>query len=60
VEGEQMFIAWDYEGANVKYLLCSFEGIYALDVINKLKYLLYRDIPRELHVYDTSNYFNTI
>ncbi len=55
-----MFIAWDYEGANVKYLLCSFEGIYALDVINKLKYLLYRDIPRELHVYDTSNYFNTI
>jgi hypothetical protein len=48
-----MFIAWDYKGANVKYLPCLFEGIYLLDVINMLKDLLYKDIPRELHVYDT-------
>jgi hypothetical protein len=48
-----MFIAWDYKGANVKYLPCLFEGIYVLDVINMLKDLLYKDIPKELHVYDT-------
>ncbi len=48
-----MFIAWDYKGANVKYLPCLFEGLYVLDVINMSKYLLYKDIPGELHVYDT-------
>jgi hypothetical protein len=48
-----MFITWDYKGADVKYLPCLFEGIYVLDVINMLKDLLYKDIPGELHVYDT-------
>ncbi len=59
-KGEQMFVAWDYKSANVKYMTCAFEGSYALDFINMLKDLLYKDTPRELHVYDTHGYFNTI
>jgi hypothetical protein len=34
MEGEWMFVAWDYKGANVKYLTYVFEGIYVLDVVN--------------------------
>jgi hypothetical protein len=47
IEGEQVFVTWDYKGANVKYLPCAFERIYVLDVINMLKDLLYEDIPKE-------------
>ncbi len=57
-KGEQMFVAW-WKKINVKYMTCEFEGPYALDVINMLKDLLYKDIPREFHVYDTHDY-NTI
>ncbi len=45
---------------DVKYLPCAFEGVYALDVVNMLEYLLYKDIPKELHVYDMHDYFNII
>jgi hypothetical protein len=33
------------------YLPCAFGG-YVLDVVNMLENYLYKDIPRELHVYD--------
>ncbi len=60
MDGEQMFIVWDYNSVDVKYLPCTFDGIYILDVTNMLEDLLYNDIPRELHVYNTHDYFNTI
>lgn len=60
VDGEWVFAAWNYKSANVKYLSCTFEGVYALDVINMPKDLLYKDILKELHVYDIHDYFNTI
>ncbi len=60
VEGEQVFVAQDYKGVDVKYLSCVFERVYVLDVINMPKDLLYKDIPMELHVYNTHDYFNTI
>jgi hypothetical protein len=50
-----MFTTWDY-----KFILCPFEGVYTLDVINILQDFLYENIPRELQVYDTHDYFNTI
>ncbi len=60
MDGEQMFTVWDHNGVDVKYLSCVFNGIYVLDVKNMPKDLLYNDIPRELHVYNTHDYFNTI
>jgi hypothetical protein len=60
VKGNQMFVTWDYKGANVKYLSCAFEGIYILDAINMPKDLFYEDMPKEFHVYGTHAYFNTI
>jgi hypothetical protein len=60
MDGEQTYIVWDHNGVDVKYLPCVFDGIYVLDVTNMLKDLLYNDIPRELHVYNTHDYFNTI
>ncbi len=60
VEGERVFVAWDYKGANVKCLSCPFEGIYILNVINMSKDLLYKGVPKKLHIYDTQDYFNTI
>jgi hypothetical protein len=60
VDGEQRFIAWDHNGAYVKCLLCAFDGVYVLDLINIPKDLLYKNIPVELHVYHTHDYFNTI
>ncbi len=60
-KGEQMFVAWDYKGANVKYLPCAFEGVYALNVaMNMLEDSLYKYIPKEFHVYNTHDYFNKI
>lgn len=41
-KGEQMFVAWDYKSANVKYMTCAFERSYALDFINMLKDLYIR------------------
>jgi hypothetical protein len=56
-----MFIAWDYKGVDLlTYWQCAFEGEYDFDVINLLKGLLYKDIPKEFHVYDTQDYFSTI
>jgi hypothetical protein len=56
-----MFIAWGYKGVDLlTYWQCAFEGEYDFDVIKLLKGLLYKDIPKELHVYDTQDYFNTI
>jgi hypothetical protein len=49
-----------HNGVDVKYLPCVFDGIYVLDVMNMPKDLLYNDIPRELHIYNTHEYFNTI
>ncbi len=60
MEGEQMFIIWDYNGVDVKYPPCMFDGIYVLDVMNMPENLLYKDILGELHVYNTHYYFNTI
>jgi len=60
VKGDQMFVTWDYKSADVKYVLCAFEGLYFLDAINMPKDLLYKDMPKELHVYGTYDYFNTI
>ncbi len=54
-----VFIAWDHNGMIIKYLTCAFEKVYVLNVSNLLEDLLYEDIPMELHVYDTRNYFNT-
>jgi hypothetical protein len=42
------------------FISCVFEGIYALDVINMSKDLLYKDNLKEFHVYETQDYFNTI
>jgi hypothetical protein len=55
-----VFIAWDRNGMNVKYLPCTFEGIYVLDILNLHEDLLYEDILMELHVYNTRYYFDTI
>ncbi len=60
MDGKQMYIVWDHNGVDVKYFPCVFDGIYVLDVTNMLKDLLYNDIRRELHVYNTHDYFNTI
>jgi hypothetical protein len=60
VNNEQVFVPWDYKNMDVKYLLCVFESIYALDVINMLEDLLYQGIPKELHIYDTHDYLNRI
>jgi hypothetical protein len=49
----RVFIAWDHNGINVKYLPCAFEGIYVLDVSNLLEDLLYDDAPTKFHVYNT-------
>jgi hypothetical protein len=37
-----------------------FDGVHVLDVMNMPEDLLYNDIPKELHVYNTHYYFNTI
>jgi hypothetical protein len=60
VDSEQRFIAWDHNGVNVKDLPCVFDGVYVLDLTNIPKDLLYKDIPKELHVYHTHDYFNMI
>jgi hypothetical protein len=60
MDREQMFITWDHNGVNVKYLSFTFEGVYVLDVTNMLEDLLDEDILGELHVYDTHDYFNII
>jgi len=36
MEGEQVYIALDYKGVYVKYLLCTVEGIYVLIVPHKI------------------------
>jgi hypothetical protein len=47
-----VFIAWDHNATNVKYLPCALEGIYVLDVSNFPKDLLYDDTLTKFHVYD--------
>jgi hypothetical protein len=53
MDKEDVFITRYHNGTNVKYLPCAFEGIYVLDVSNLLKDLLYEDISKKFHVYDT-------
>ncbi len=53
MDREHVFIAWNHNGMNVRYLPCTFEKVYVLDVSNFPKDFLYKDIPMELHVYDT-------
>ncbi len=60
VMDKEHFIVWNYNGVDVKYLPCAFDGVHVLDVMNMPEDLLYNDIPRELHVYNTHDYFNTI
>jgi len=60
MDGEWVFIAWDHNGVNVKCLPCTFEGVYDLDVTNVFKDFSYKDIPKEIHVYNIRDYFNTI
>jgi hypothetical protein len=55
-----VFIAWDHNGANIKYLPCMFEGVYVLDVSNLHEDLLYEDNLMELRVYNTKDCFDTI
>ncbi len=58
MDRESVFIAWDHNGTNVKYLQCAFKGVYVLDVSNLLEDLLYEDIPTKFHVYNTHDYFD--
>jgi hypothetical protein len=54
-----MLIALNYKGVDLLiYWPCAFKGVYDFDVVNLLKGLMYKDIAKELHVYDTQNYFN--
>ncbi len=53
MDKECVFIVWGQNGMNVKYLPCVFEGFYVLNVSNLLEDSLYKDIPIELHVYNT-------
>ncbi len=55
-----MFIVWDHNGTNVKFLPCAFEGVYLLNISNSLEDLLCEDISMEVLVYDTQDYFDTI
>jgi hypothetical protein len=48
MDKECVFIAWDHNGINVKYLPFAFEGIYVLSVLNLLK-----TTQMKLHVYKT-------
>jgi hypothetical protein len=52
MDRESVFIAWDHNGINVKYLPCAFERINVLDVSNLPEDLLYKDIPTKFHVYN--------
>jgi len=60
MDKDNVFIIWDHNGTDFKYLPCAFEGVYVFDVSNLLKDLLYEDIPTKFHVYNTQNYFDTI
>jgi hypothetical protein len=60
MDRDNVFIIWDHNGTDFKYLPCAFEGVYVFDVSNLLKDLLYEDIPTKFHVYNTQNYFDTI
>ncbi len=53
IDRKNVSIAWDNNGTNVKYLPCTFERVYVLNVSNLHEYLLYEDISIEFHVYDT-------
>jgi len=53
MDRESVFIAWDHNGTNVKYLPCTFEGFYVLDVSNLFDDLLYKDILTKFYVYNT-------
>ncbi len=52
MDNENVFKAWDQNGTNVKYLPCTFKGVYVLHVSNLLEDLLYEDISIMFHVYD--------
>ncbi len=54
MDRDSLFITWDHNGTNVKYLPCAFEGVYVLDVSNFLEDL-YKDIPTKFKVYDTED-----
>jgi type VI protein secretion system component Hcp len=60
MDKESVFIAWDHNGTNVKYLAYTLKGVYVLDVSNLPEDLLYKDIPTKFHVYNTHDYFDTI
>ncbi len=60
MDKENVFITWDHNGTNVKYLPCVFKGIYVLDVSNLPEDLLYEDTLTKFHVYDMHDYFDTI
>jgi hypothetical protein len=60
MDREQLFITWDHNGVNVKYLSITFESVYVLNVTNMLEDLLDEDILGELHVYNTHDYFSII
>jgi hypothetical protein len=60
VMDKEHLIVWNYNGVDVKYLPCVFDDVHVLDVMNMPKDLLYNDIFREFHVYNTHHYFSTI
>jgi hypothetical protein len=60
MDRESVFIAWDHNGTNVKYLPCVFKGVYVLDVSNLPEDLLYENILTKFHVYGTQDCFDTI
>jgi hypothetical protein len=49
MDKESVFIAWDHNGTNVKYLPCAFKGVYVLDVSNLFEDLLYDDTSTKFH-----------
>jgi hypothetical protein len=40
MDRESVFIAWDHNGTNVKYLPLTFEGVYVLDVSNLFQFCM--------------------
>jgi hypothetical protein len=60
VMDKEHFMVWNYNGVDVNYLPCVFDDVHVLDVMNMPEDLLYNDIPREFHVYNTNHYFSTI
>jgi hypothetical protein len=45
VDRDSVFIAYDHNGINVKYLPCAFKGVHVSNVSNLTEDLLHKNIP---------------